>query len=108
MPYKQKDWQLSEYITSTDTDFIVDAGTNGTIIKTLTITNTTQAPITVRIKRTTSSDADITQILPLSSVDAATTAAMDVSSLSLTGGDKLRVYAMAAGIHFDASGADDA
>ncbi len=108
MAYSQKDWQLSSYTNSTDTDFITDAGTLGTIVKTIIITNTTAGAINVMLTRTTSGDADIAEILPLSEVAAYTAAYINVESLSLTGGDKIRAWADAAGINFDASGADDA
>jgi hypothetical protein len=105
--YIQKDWQLSSYSIDTDTDFIVDTGTTGTIIKAIMISNTTVGELNASITVTSSIDATLSIILPLSAIDAMTTARLDVPLLSLTGGDKVRVSGSGIGLHFSASGAEE-
>ena len=108
MAYTQKDWQLSSYTDATDTDFIVDAGSeSGTLIKSLLISNTTVGSIDVMVKITDSLNNELSRILPLSTITGNLTSKLDVPLLSLTNGDKIRVYATATGIHFSASGGEE-
>jgi hypothetical protein len=107
MAYSQKDWDLKAYVNDTDTDLIVDAGTNGTIVKSILICNTGSTAISVIIKKTDSAGVELARILPFTVIEGYTTTTLEIPLINLSGGDKIMVQAAAAGIHFSANGAEE-
>lgn len=94
-----KNWSLSSYTNSTWTDIVGEAATVATVV----VVNTTGAAVNAQL-RLEDAAAELSRILPTTSIPANTSKVLDVRSLNITGTQALQGWADAAGIHFTASG----
>lgn len=99
MALSPKNWTLSSYTNSTWTDLVGEVATVATLI----ITNTTGAAINAQV-RLEDAAAELSRIVPTTSIAANTAKVLDVRSLNITGTQALQAWADAAGVHFTASG----
>jgi len=109
---RARNWHVNSYTPDTVTDFVVDAGTTGSIVHSITISMVPfGSPLvttsTLRLIVTDNANAEQFELLPNTVVDSADgPQVLDFRSITLLGGQKIRFQA-AAGIELYASGADD-
>lgn len=104
MSLTPKNWTVDSYTNDDWTVLVADPAT----IATLILSNTTGSAVTVQVQVDDGAGGNLAQIVPPAELDANVSYTLDVRSLILTGAQRIRVQAAAAGVHFYAAGVQHA
>lgn len=105
MPRTPKHWPLKAYTNDAWTDLVAGPA----VLAGLIITNTGAAGIAVSARLVDTDGTERAVLIPTTTIAGNAAQAVDLPiSLSLQAGTKLQVKAAAAGVHFTATGAEEA